>query len=114
MHRLGINPVFNERIFSNALFYGFRFQAVRRNRPDNAVPVAGRHHIHRYRARHGDSVFDRLMTITVAERNLIAGNAGHQDNPVGCGRTVGYMICPVSTKYSCGIFFALPYRSGMV
>ena len=82
MHRLRVNTVFNQRIFTN----GFRncglSQTIRMYRADNAVLVARRNQICRNGARHRNCVFHRLMTVAVAQGNLIAGYAGHQNHPV--------------------------------
>ena len=114
MHRLRVNTVFNQRIFTN----GFRdcglSQTIRMYRADNAVLVARRNQICRNGARHRNCVFYLLMTVAVAQGNLIAGYAGHQNHPVGSRRTVGNRITAVCSENPRNIFFAFPYRSRMV
>lgn len=80
MHRRRINSFSDQRIFGNCLTNGIRCQTIRSDRTDDAVAVTGRDQIGRNRSRQGNRVFDRFVAVAVAERNLIAGNAGHQNH----------------------------------
>lgn len=77
-----IYPVTDQRIVAYRFGYGLSGKISRQNRADNAVLIAGRHKIGRNCAGHGNGMFYRLVAIAVTQGNLIAGNAGQQNDTV--------------------------------
>ena len=82
MNRLRVYPLADQSIVGNGFLHGLPSHPRGMNRADDAVAVAGRNQVSRNGAGHGNRLFNRLVTVAVAERHLIADDAGHENNPV--------------------------------
>src|SRR6516162_974948 len=59
-------------------------------------------------------MLDRLVAIAVAESDLVARHAGHQNDPVRGRGAIGDRIAAMGTEDAGGIALALADRPGMV
>ncbi|MNX87086.1 hypothetical protein D3C86_1189990 [compost metagenome] len=114
MNRRRIDAVLDHRIVGDGRFHAFGAQGLREDRTDDAVAVAGRHQIGRQRPGQGHRVFCGLVAVTVAQGDLVARDAGHEDHAVGHRRTVGHVVSAVGAEHLGGVAFALADGAAVV
>lgn len=114
MDRRRIDMAFDQRVIGDRRFDAFGTQGLRQDRADDAETIAGRHQIGRDRARQRHRMFGGLVAIAVAQGDLIASHAGHEDDAVGHRRAVGHVIRAMSAKHLGRIALTLSDRTAVV
>ena len=84
------------------------------DRADQAEVVPRRHQVGRDRPGQRHRVLDRLVAIAVAERDLVARHARHQDHPVRGRRAVGDEIGAIGTEHAGGVALGFADRTRVV
>ncbi|MCY1174637.1 hypothetical protein D9M73_148460 [compost metagenome] len=107
MHWRRVDALLDQRVVGDGGFHAFGAQGLRQDRADDAVAVAGRHQVGRNRPGQGHRVLGGLVAIAVAQGDLVARDAGHENDAVGHRRTVGHVVRAVRTEDLGGITFAL-------
>ncbi|MCY1529202.1 hypothetical protein D9M68_643350 [compost metagenome] len=91
-----------------------RVELLGQDRTDDAEAVARRRHVHRQPATEHQALFDGLVTVAVAQGELVLADAGHEDRAVGAGGTVEHRIAGVGAEDPRGIGFRLADRAAVV
>ena len=105
---------FGQRAFADLFLQCFRLHFLRVDRPDNAVPVAAWHHIHRFCPGEDKPLLDGFMAVTIQHHDVVVGHTSLHDGAVRAGSPDHYGPGAVSAKHAGGIFFALAKRAGMI
>ena len=86
----------------------------RRDRADDAVAVARRHHVDRPRAGQHQALLDRLVAVAVEDDQVVLLHAGLHDAAVRARCADDARIAAMGAEHARGILLALGDRSGMV
>ena len=86
----------------------------RRDGADDSVTISQRNEIIRNAAGHHEAVFDRLVAVPVAQRNLVACDRSHEYHAVRHRRAVRDAVRPVRTEHASRIPFVLADRARVV
>ncbi|MNO48806.1 hypothetical protein D3C76_391470 [compost metagenome] len=114
MHWCRVDALLDQRVVGDGGFHAFGAQGLRQDRADDAVAVAGRHQVGRNRPGQGHRVLGGLVAIAVAQGDLVARDAGHEDDAVGHRRAVGHVIRAVGAEDLGGIAFTLADRATVI
>ncbi len=92
----------------------FLAQTVRRDRADDPVPVAQRHEIVGNGPCHDEAVFDRLVTVAIAQRDLVTRNRCHEDHAVRHRGAVRYAVGTMGAEHAGRIPFMLAHGARVI
>ena len=112
--RARLDALGRQRIGLDRGLDGLLAEPRRRNGADDSVAVAQRHEIGRNAARHDQAVLDRLVTVAVAQRDLVAAHGRHEDHAVRHRRAVGDAVRAVRAEDARRIFLVLADRARMI
>lgn len=112
--RLAIGQPGRERVRRDRLANRRLRETLGRDRPDDPVAVARRHEVGRNRARHRHRVLGGLVTVAVAQRDLVAAHARHQDDAVGRRRAVRHVIRAMRAEHARRVTFAFADRARVI
>ncbi|MNN18956.1 hypothetical protein D3C81_1321780 [compost metagenome] len=107
MHWCRVDALLDQRVVGDGGFHAFGAQGLRQDRADDAVAVAGRHQVGRNRPGQGHRVLGGLVAIAVAQGDLVARDAGHEDDAVGHRRAVGHVVRAMGAEDLGGVALAL-------
>ena len=105
---------FGQRAFADLFLQCFRLHFLRVDRPDNAVPVAAWHHVHRFCPGEDKPLLDGFMAVTIQHHDVVVGHTSLHDGAVRAGSPDHHGPGAISAKHAGGIFFALAKRAGMI
>ncbi len=80
--RRAIGNALGKRVIVDQLVDRYPSETFGGNRADDAVVIAHRHEVGRNRPRHRHRMLGGLVTIAIAQRDLVATDACHQDDAV--------------------------------
>ena len=81
---------------------------------NDAVAVAHRDQVGRDASGHHQTVLDGLVTVAVAQGDLVARHGGHEDHPVRHRGAVGDRIGPMRPEHARRVFLVRTHRSAVV
>jgi hypothetical protein len=114
VHRPGIGALRHHRVGLDSGLERGRLEPLRGDGADDSVAIAQRNQVARDCARHHQAVFDRLVAVPVAERDLVPGHGGHEDHPVRHRSAVGHRVGAVGAEHLGGILLVLAHETGVV
>ena len=103
-----------ERVGANRGLDRRRREPLWRNRTDDAVAIAQRHEVGRDAAGQYQPVLDRLVAVAIAQRDLPFADRRGEDQPVGCGRTVGHAVAAVGAEDARHVLLVFADRAAVI
>jgi hypothetical protein len=109
-----VNVRADERVGGQRRVDRLPLQALRRDRADDAVPIAERHEVRRNATGEHEPVLDRLVAVAIAQRDLVPADGGGHDHAVGRGRAVGDAIGAMRAEHARRVSLVLADRPRVI